>query len=598
MPSISACPQCQRNILIYSLASSSQRLRCPHCQIDFPVQAVLSNCVELPPIAEPIDEFASSPPWSPLTFTAPPVPEGGVILSTPTTPELRAATSESGTKAVGESTPEISEPRTQELAAGSEQTVADNFTAQGSVPETATAAGEIAAPSAGSESTPSVVGESAPPVANDETPPPVPPEFLAASTDGASLMVAEKPVGEVPAESEGSSQLQDSETTADGATANSTTDETPAEEYAAEPAAGAPAGFGSAVAIQRGPRRPKQGVGWFGQLVALVLGGVMGLSIGYYALIWIGGRDKDFLNIADKLPSWAVPKRTPRWNGTLNGPQASNRSLGDLLNAPDVRAQPAIGGVESSAGLIAATGFSAKRTDPVADFLPGPRNFIPYSAAQLTQAVADVDQLLGCDHCGSTGFIMRMVSVRKDSTNRRFDAKTAKTEKKIPCEECHGKPNGRITPEVYERLCKLAETVCFAKIGDEDPNLPILRQSVLSVVAKAGSDNSKTQVIGRLAGYLLENGHREQNGIVLAGKLQEVVREGELFHLQMVLFGVPKTVTVVSHLMPNPPLEPQDRVIILGSIVDDPANNVAGYSGRSPRIVWGGLPLRLQNDLP
>ena len=40
MPSISACPQCQQNILIHSVASPSQRLRCPHCQGEFVLQAV------------------------------------------------------------------------------------------------------------------------------------------------------------------------------------------------------------------------------------------------------------------------------------------------------------------------------------------------------------------------------------------------------------------------------------------------------------------------------------------------------------------------------------------------------------------------------
>lgn len=587
MPSISACPQCQRNILIYSLASPSQRLRCPHCKTEFALQAVLSNCVELPPIAEPIDEFASAPPWSPLTFTAPPVPEGGVVVA----------------GAAAEKNLEQNEQPKQEPATGAEQSIADSVAAATNVAESATTAGETvmqvtdsgSMPAATSDVTPATSPEVTSAVTSGETPPPIPSEFLASATNGAAVAETGKPASEVQAEAEGKAQPQDSEAASAESADESTAEEAPAEEYAEESV-----GFGGAVAIQRGPRRPKQGVGWFGQLVALVLGGVMGLSIGYYALLWIGGRDKDFLNVADKLPSWAVPKKVRRWDAFPSGREASGRSLGDLLNAPDTPAQPSTPGASNSAG-VRATEFDGKGVDLAVDFHPGPRNFIPYNAAQLSQAISDVDQLLGCDHCGSTGFIVRTVSVKeekKEPASRQADAKTIKTAKKIPCEECHGKPTGRITPEVYEKLCKLAETVCFAKIGDEDPNLPALRQSVLSVVGKAGSDNSKTQVIGRLAGYLLENGHREQNGIVLAGKLQEVVREGELFRLRIVLFGVPKTVTVVSHLMPNPPLKPQDRVIILGSIVDDPANNLAGYSGQLPQIVWGGLPWRLQNDLP
>jgi hypothetical protein len=536
MPSISACPQCQRNILIHSVASPSQRLRCPHCQQDFALQAVLSNCVELPPIAEPVDEFASEPPWS------------NAAVTTDTSAAAAATT-------VPESAPVEKTPEPMVAAAAMEKPVAPTI---------------------------------------DEV---APPELIATIThdcpvDGISADGIEAPQGEVKGEVAGVGEPQEEETQPAESEAASEDEYVPGDE--AEESAGANA---DAFSVQRGARRRRQSVGWFGQLVALALGGVMGLGIGYYALLWIGGRDKDFLNLADKLPSWAVPKKVRRYEAYPYRPGASGRNLGDLLNTPDA-IPPMATGLDNTAGVANPSGFTGKRMDLADDFHPGPRNFIPYSAAQLSQAVADVENLLGCDHCGSTGFIMRMVSAKKDLPSRHSDAKNAKTERKIPCEECHGKPNGRITPEVYEKLCKLAETVCFAKVADDDPNLPGLRQSVLSVVTKAGSDSNKTQVIGRLAGYLMENGHREQNGIVLAGTLQEVVREGELFRMRIVLFGVPKTVTVLSHLAPNPPLKSQDRVMILGSIVDDPMNNVVGYTGPLPQIIWGGLPMRLQNDLP
>src|SRR5205085_6142868 len=38
-----------------------------------------------------------------------------------------------------------------------------------------------------------------------------------------------------------------------------------------------------------------------------VLGGIVGLSIGYLALLWIGGPDKDFVKLGDKLPGWMLP---------------------------------------------------------------------------------------------------------------------------------------------------------------------------------------------------------------------------------------------------------------------------------------------------
>ncbi len=53
-------------------------------------------------------------------------------------------------------------------------------------------------------------------------------------------------------------------------------------------------------------RRRSQPSNWFGQLIGIVGGGFIGLTIGYCILLRIRGADADFLKIADRLPSWAT----------------------------------------------------------------------------------------------------------------------------------------------------------------------------------------------------------------------------------------------------------------------------------------------------
>jgi hypothetical protein len=75
--------------------------------------------------------------------------------------------------------------------------------------------------------------------------------------------------------------------------------------------------------------------------------------------------------------------------------------------------------------------------------------------------------------------------------------------------------------------------------------------------------------------------------------VQELGPEGPLYRIKLVLFGVPKAVVVLSQNAPQPPLAQHDRVLILGSIVDSPTENLAGYAGNLTQVVWGGLPLKL-----
>ncbi len=68
---------------------------------------------------------------------------------------------------------------------------------------------------------------------------------------------------------------------------------------------------------------------------------------------------------------------------------------------------------------------------------------------------------------------------------------------------------------------------------------------------------------------------------------------GSLYAMRIVLFGLPKVVVVVSWRPAQPAISQHDRVLILGSIVDNPAENLVGYDGRLPQVVWGGLPVKL-----
>ena len=65
---------------------------------------------------------------------------------------------------------------------------------------------------------------------------------------------------------------------------------------------------GSGVGIESGQPRKRRQTNMLLEMVKVVVGGVVGLAIGYYIMLWIG---EDPFNIADKLPSWLNPGASP-----------------------------------------------------------------------------------------------------------------------------------------------------------------------------------------------------------------------------------------------------------------------------------------------
>jgi hypothetical protein len=194
---------------------------------------------------------------------------------------------------------------------------------------------------------------------------------------------------------------------------------------------------------------------------------------------------------------------------------------------------------------------------------------------------------LRCSACDGTGYVKASAAAR--------DGKGLKAEpiadRRLPCTVCAGKSVTKMTPELYTRLCHLAEVVTFVSRGDT--NSWTQRESVQQLMSNVGADPKSAESIGRLAGFQLEPTRHNAPGIALAGTVQEMSQVGNLYAMKVVLFGLPKVVTVVSWRPAQPAINIHDRVIILGSIVDNPAENLNGYDGRLDQVVWGGLPAKL-----
>ncbi len=384
------------------------------------------------------------------------------------------------------------------------------------------------------------------------------------------------------------------------------------------------------------PRRKKQ-PGVLSHLIGIVGGGLIGLSLGYVGLLRFGGPRYDFLEVADKLPHWVTaPINLTFLNGwgkdakePVNGrglkallDEADSAPTVEMPNAPPhvpdsiispfedsgtappfVPQAPPPGDTDAESNAPPPPAEqSIPPSEPAAAPPPmaespgnipqpaqsGPNHFTAYSAEDLSLATADMAGALRCPACDGVGFV-------KAGTTQPRDGRGAKAEqvadRRVPCHVCGGKPSAKMTPELYARLCHFAEVVTFVSKGDT--NTWNQRDSVQQLLANVGADPKSAESIGRLAGFQLDPTRHSNSGIALAGTVQETSQVGSLYAMKVVLFGLPKVVTVVSWRPAQPAINIHDRVIILGSIVDNPTENLAGYEGRLDQVVWGGLPAKL-----
>jgi hypothetical protein len=363
------------------------------------------------------------------------------------------------------------------------------------------------------------------------------------------------------------------------------------------------------------PPVPRKSAGFLSNLIGIAGGGFLGLAAGYWLLNYFGGPQFDFLHLPLPLVAHTQPPGTAPAEGRaaaydeatadVDSADASvssedfaapatvdfavDAAAFDRTNRPTVP-DPAVVPASASVDVLPEQSTAGSSYSPSAAERPAPAP--TYTTAELNQAVTDAETVLGCPACRSTGTVTRVVVSGVREVNGERVEQT--TERQFVCEACRGRPTTRITQDVYRRLCRLAEVATYVSCDPRDLGIWQQRDAIARVLLKAGEDRARLDGIGRLAGHTLNNHAPESRGIVVGGTVRQIEQHESLYYTRIVLFGLPKEVTVVSSS--RVPLVQHDRVLIAGAIVDDPVTNLPGFQGKQSAVVWGGLPVRLSDE--
>ncbi len=142
---------------------------------------------------------------------------------------------------------------------------------------------------------------------------------------------------------------------------------------------------------------------------------------------------------------------------------------------------------------------------------------------------------------------------------------------------------GPLTEEAYEMWCRVAAAATFIDRVDGNPQT----QGRLDAMQRLLKDLSIDDVakIGQLATRRAGNPDRASHGILLAGSAHNPnTPKGKGFMTGLKVADTGAQVVLASDR--KLPIQPDDRILVLGYLVDGPKEAIQGLDTELPQIVW------------
>ncbi|MGI9427827.1 MAG: hypothetical protein ACR2NM_04170, partial [Bythopirellula sp.] len=281
-----------------------------------------------------------------------------------------------------------------------------------------------------------------------------------------------------------------------------------------------------AVAVQPSPtlRAPRSR---FPTIAAFVVGPVVGGILGLYGLLWLQGKQADYLGLASVLPASLLPS---------DGDEQIAESQPATADSPDALAK-------------AASPNSAVKRDaavqPAAAHQP-----VPSGSASVRIDAQEFSELVDAAESAAGEFVEGELSTAA-AIKRKGQA--------------------------YMALCRLAEHFDFAKQLGLAPSIHAKAKQAARLFGQVTFQAQVRRDLAHIAGRWWGYDQRPSQGIFLAGVVQEV-EPAESHTLCWVKLSPPSTVAAIPVLLAQP-YEPGDQIGVVGSIVADavsPPPSVAG----------------------
>jgi hypothetical protein len=393
-------------------------------------------------------------------------------------------------------------------------------------------------------------------------------------------------------------------------------------------------------------KRRRRESSFLGNLVGIVGGGLVAIPLALLIVIWIKGPPGDFAGIAPYLPSWILPAsfNAPRTASTppvlpplteddirkaggldkeplkfdaTEPPRSAEDSELKLPPEPAEIANPETKASPDTASPDATTPDTAAdlsddlakdvpAIDPAVPAGPTPPAPTPPDAADSVEPAPAFDDAKPVDPVvteppakpSADEFSNETIEDHpvvlvgpknppkygaEEISTTLDDVKLLRAALAVP-DSAEAK---EAKPKYYRKLYRLGELVTFSA------NAAPLTTATAELLTELGEDESNFNEIGKACLMWLKRSPElrgNDKGLLIAGTVDEIAKAGDMVRVRVAVVGSDKSINVYAPTKPD--LSEGSKVLVLGSIIDNPKEMLQNFTDEDAPVVWHGLSVK------
>ncbi len=327
-------------------------------------------------------------------------------------------------------------------------------------------------------------------------------------------------------------------------------------------------------------------------MLVTVFGGVVGLALGYYALLWIRGPEIDFLDLAKYLPKSALPASFN--SATTRSPEASSSNA--VENLANLDAEPAAKTPDARPEKQAAFNQPVappKDTDDAIEHKPSPPAKDVAATHEPAVLEAPTAKALTGDASRETVHIANAPSFTTAELVAALQAARQAQPGLVNGNFSDGNDVKSTKGKSYMVLADLAQKATFAEQVAASPGIANTIQEIDAFFRQTLSNRHTAEELVQIVPMWIASPHRKSGGIFFAGSVSHIDVRGSMVEYRVELNGGPALI-VLAPSTGGSISGPQRPVGVVGWIVDHPAEKIKGYTGEAPQAVFAKRLLSLE----